>query len=103
MHRKHVSAPHIRLAFCVRISPISSGEVSGEAYGKLVSQLESNEFRNVHSLSNGTTFIFTLAYLYYPICKEKGKTKKGPLDYEYYGIATASSQCSLVLCPGPCN
>lgn len=54
MHRKHVSAPHIYLAFCVRISPISSAKVSGEAYGELASQLESNEFMNVHSLSNGT-------------------------------------------------
>lgn len=101
MQRKHVNAPWVYLAFCVRISPISSGEVSGEAYGELASQLESNEFMNVHSLSNGT-FIFTVAFLYYPICKEKSKAKKGALDCMYYGTAL-SSQCSLVLYPGHWN
>jgi len=54
MERKHVDVPHIYLADSVRISPISSGEVNGEAYGELASQLESDEFMNVHSLSNGT-------------------------------------------------
>lgn len=35
MERKCINAPCIYLSFCVRISPISSGEVSGEAYGEL--------------------------------------------------------------------
>lgn len=53
MQRKHINALCVSLAFCIRISPISSGEVSEEAYGELAS-LESYEFMNVHSLSNGT-------------------------------------------------
>lgn len=54
MHIKHINAPCVYLVFCIRISAISSGEVCGKAYGELVSQLESNEFMSVCSLSNGT-------------------------------------------------
>lgn len=54
MQTKHMDAPCVYLAFCIRISPVSSDEVNGEAYGELLSQLESDEFVSVCRLSVGT-------------------------------------------------
>lgn len=61
---------------CISISPICSGEVSGEAYGELVSQLESNEFMRVHSLSHGT-WLSVLLCLIYTVPSAKRRQREG--------------------------
>lgn len=94
MHIKYIDAPCVYLAFCIRISPVSCGEVSGKAYGELVSQLESNEFMSVCSLSNGTWVSVPLCLVLTVPSVNRKQRQRGAFACLWY------SCCELPVLPG---
>lgn len=88
-----------RVFICIRISPVSSGEVIGKAYGELVSQLELKEFMSVHSLSHGTWLSVLLCLIYTVPSVREGKDRQGSFTCLWY------SCCEPPVLPGavPCT